>query len=219
MHVLLFTKYPMPGRAKTRLGACIGHGHAASLQAAFVLDELRTLTALGAHVTLCCDPMAALDDYRERFGQGPAYRLQLGADLGERMLEALNDALVDGPAVLIGSDLPDLPAAHLREAFAALADAPVCLGPAPDGGFHLLGLSAPQPPALFAGVTWGEADVLARTLGNCAALGLSPAVLESWPDVDTEADLRDYARRNRHAETRTMDYIRTHGLVPDAWKS
>ena len=219
MRVLLFTKYPEPGRAKTRLGADIGHEHAAGLQTAFVLDELRTLAGLGADVTLCCDPMAGLDDYRARFGPGPAYRLQRGADLGLRMLAALNDALTSGPAVLIGSDLPDLPAGHVAAAFDALTEASVCLGPAPDGGFHLLGLSEPQHAALFAGVAWGTSDVLARTLDNCAALGLSPAILAPWPDVDTIQDLREYARRNRHTQTRTMDYIRTHELVPEAWKN
>lgn len=219
MRVLLFTRYPLPGRAKTRLGAGVGHGHAAHLQAAFVLDELRTLSALGADVTVCCDPMAAVDDFQALFGPGPAYVPQRGADLGERMLNALHDALHGNPtgAVLIGSDLPDLPASRLAAAFAALASAPICLGPAPDGGFHLVGLSAPQPPGLFDAVDWGGADVLARTLANCSAMGLEPAILEPWPDVDTLGDLMEYARRNRDRQTWTMDYIRSHGLVPEAW--
>jgi rSAM/selenodomain-associated transferase 1 len=220
VRVLLFTRYPAPGRAKTRLGADIGHGHAANLQAAFVLDEMQTLSGLDAAVTLCCDPSFPLEDYQALFGPDPDYAPQRGADLGRRMLNALNGALESSPAgaVLIGSDLPDLPAARITAAFEALAGAPVCLGPSPDGGFHLLGLSRPQPFGLFDAVSWGGDGVLDRTLANCAARGLRPAVLEPWPDVDTVADLRDYARRNRGRDTQTMDYIRSQGLVPDAWK-
>jgi uncharacterized protein len=60
------------------------------------------------------------------------------------------------PAVLIGSDLPDLPDRHISSAaFAALRDAQVCLGPATDGGFYLLGLREPLPPDIFDGVVWG----------------------------------------------------------------
>ena len=221
MRVLLFTRYPRPGEAKTRLGARIGMDRAAALQTAFIRDELCMLESMQAATTLCCDPAAPLDDYRRLFGAHLSCREQRGADLGERMLHALHTALAEGArrVVLIGSDLPDLPARQVETAFAALEDAPLCIGPAPDGGFHLLGLSAPLPPGIFAGVEWGGAGVLGRVLDTCRTLGLAPALLEPWPDVDTAEDLAAYARRNRDRDTHTMALVRAFNLAPEAWKS
>lgn len=221
VRVLLFTRYPRPGSAKTRLGAVVGMERAAALQAAFIRDELRMIESLGADVTLCCEPSTPLEAYRDLFGTRPEYAVQRGADLGERMRNALHDALETGEhgAVLIGSDLPDLPTGHVGQAFAALGQSRLCLGPSPDGGFHLLGLSSPLPAETFAGVHWGGPNVLSRTLDNCRRLGLEPALLEPWPDVDTVADLAAYARRNRDADTWTMACIRTLDLVPEAWKT
>jgi rSAM/selenodomain-associated transferase 1 len=220
VRVLLFTRFPRPGSAKTRLGAAVGMEQAAALQTAFIRDELRMIESLGAGATICCEPSTPLDAYRDLFGTHHEYAVQRGADLGERMLATLNETLADGcrAAVLIGSDLPDLPAGQVRAAFAALHGATVCLGPSPDGGFHLIGAAAPLPDALFDGVPWGGPNVLARTLDNCRRLGLEPALLEPWPDVDTVADLAAYARRNRDADTWTMACIRTFDLVPEAWK-
>jgi rSAM/selenodomain-associated transferase 1 len=221
VRVLLFTRYPRPGSAKTRLGAAVGMGRAAALQTAFIRDELAMLENLEARVRVCCEPSTPLQTYRDLFGERFEYAAQRGDGLGERMLSALHDALGQGEdrAVLIGSDLPDLPAGQVQAAFTALRSAALCLGPAPDGGFHLLGLSAPMPPGVFADVAWGGPHVLARTLDNCRRLGLEPALLEPWPDVDTPADLAAYARRNRDAHTRTMACIREFNLAPEAWKS
>ena len=221
MRVLLFTKYPQPGLAKTRLARGVGAENAARLQLAFLRDELRMLSGMGAQVTLCCDPARPLDDYARLFGPAVAYRPQQGADLGQRMLHALHRELEESgePAVLVGSDLPDLPERHVRDAFAALDQARVCLGPATDGGFYLLGLGGPASPGIFRDVAWSGPQVLARTLDNCAALGLSHRLLPPWPDVDTAEDLAAYAGRNPGRETATMHLIRALGLVKDSWKT
>ncbi len=220
MHALVFTKFPQPGMVKTRLGQAVGLEWAASLQTAFVQDELCMLAGIDARVTLYCDPFRPLADYERLYGTRPRYRKQQGADLGERMLHALHTELKDcGEAVvLIGSDLPDLPEGHLTSAFAALRSAPLCLGPAPDGGFYLLGLREPLPPDIFDGVLWGGALVLRRTLDNCLSRGLTPHLLQPWPDVDTGADLAAYAARNRGRATHSMNLIRSLGLEEGTWK-
>ena len=219
MRVLLFTRYPRPGAAKTRLGARIGMDHAARLQTAFVRDELRMLHSIGARTTICCEPSVPLDEYRILFGQGPDYEEQRGADLGERMQSALHAALDRGEkrVVLIGSDLPDLPPEHIRSAFEALTANRLCVGPAPDGGFHLLGLSAPLPEDIFRGIAWGGADVLERFLDN--AQPFAPVLLAPWPDVDTLEDLQAYAGRNRHGNSHTMEHVRTFNLTAETWKN
>lgn len=219
MRVLVFTKYPQPGMVKTRLGQTVGPHLAASLQEAFLRDELQMLVTLGADVTLCCDPFRPLADYERLFGPNFRYMVQEGADLGERMLNALHAVLPEsGGAVLIGSDLPDLPGAHVKLAFAAMKTAQVCLGPATDGGFYLLGLREPLPPGIFTGVVWGGPQVLKTTLTNCASKGLNHHLLPPWPDVDTAEDLAAYAARNKGEKNRTMDLIRGPGLMEETWK-
>lgn len=212
MRVIVFTKYPLPGKVKTRLGRDIGHEHAAGLQKAFLFDQLNMLTTSGATVTICCDPILPLTQYKDLLGPGPDYAVQRGHDLGQRMRNALHDALAanPGPVLLIGSDLPDLPAANMREAAQRLTTAPACLGPTPDGGFYLLGLTRPLPADIFDRVAWGETTVLASTVDSFARHGLQPALVPSWPDVDTRADLIAYVRRNRQKLNHTMRYLAEH---------
>jgi len=123
---------------------------------------------------------------------------QRGADLGARMAHLAAELLADGhrAALLIGSDLPTLPAAHLTEASRALAPgaADLVLGPAEDGGYYLIGLARPAP-ALFEGIAWSTAGVLEATRARARGLGLREHLLPPWYDVDTPADL-DRLRRD-----------------------
>lgn len=218
MRVLLFVKYPRPGQVKTRLGAHIGMDHASGLYRAFVSDQLETLRQVGLDPTICCAPNAPLADYRDWLGTARTYAAQRGEDLGHRMDEALREALtVSTPVILIGGDLPDLPVVHLFAARQALEKADVCLGPTPDGGFHLIGLRTPDPlPGIFADVRWSTDQVLTQTLANCRKFDRSFRLSPPWPDVDTIQDLRAFAERNMQAQSCSMDYLRTHGLLPSA---
>ncbi len=218
MRVLLFVKYPLPGQVKTRLAARIGADHASGLYRAFVRDHLETLRQAGLEPVICCAPNAPLTEYRAWLGAARTYVAQRGEDLGRRMGEALREALgVATPVVLIGSDLPDLPATQLLAARQALENTDICLGPTPDGGFHLIGLRTPDPlPGIFAGVRWSTDQVLTQTLANCRKLGHAPRLLPPWSDVDTAQDLSAFAMRNMQARSFSMDYLRAHGLLPSA---
>ena len=219
MRVLLFSKFPEPGMVKTRLARTVGAENAAKLQRAFIEDQLRMLSETGASVTMCCDPFRPLSDYERLFGDGIEYVRQQGKDLGERMLHALHQALrKNETAMLICSDLPDLPGQFLTEALKALRSAQVCLGPATDGGFYLLGLREPLPADIFKDVAWSGPLVLQATLANCAARNLGTHLLPTWPDVDTLEDLSAYARRNHGQPTQTMNHIHDLGLWREAWK-
>lgn len=94
------------------------------------------------------------------------------------MDNAFADAFAqDGPVVIIGSDLPSLPAAHVRDAFARLdAGADLALGPAEDGGYYLIGLRARQP-RLLREPPMSAPTLLADTLALAAELGLRAELL------------------------------------------
>ena len=129
-----------------------------------------------------------------------------------------------GPVLLRGSDVPDLPAAVVSEATAVLTagQAQVVLGPATDGGYHLVGLTEPQP-ALFQGPAWSSSTVLADTLGLAQQLGLGVHLLPPWPDIDTYDNLRTFLNRPRPAPAARLAQPgggpKTAGLdfVPGTW--
>ena len=116
--------------------------------------------------------------------------LQQGGDLGERMHQALRLALRrHRRAILIGSDSPALAPADLRRAARLLqGGVDVVLAPAEDGGYALIGARR-IAPAIFAGVRWGCADVLARTLSNLTRARLEFRLLRTVWDVDRPEDL------------------------------
>ncbi len=57
------------------------------------------------------------------------------------------------------------------------------LGAADDGGYYLIGLKSVHR-RLFEGIVWSTADVLARTMGRAAEIGLEVEMLPRWYDVD-----------------------------------
>ncbi len=94
-----------------------------------------------------------------------------------------------GPACVIGADIPGITAQHIAQAFQALGGNDAVFGPAPDGGYWLIGLKHPrrQPPSLFQGVRWSTGHALADT--KCSLPDYRIADLASLADVDEVADL------------------------------
>jgi rSAM/selenodomain-associated transferase 1 len=151
--------------------------------------------------------------------EGVAVRFQHGTALGERLASAFADLLPDPAdrAVVIGADCPDLNPAVIREAFTALDEHDLVLGPARDGGYYLIGLRRPAP-ALFERVSWGTDRVFAQTLERAERGGLRVATLGVLADIDTPEDLvRFVARRSvspPEPGPRTESALREMGLLP-----
>jgi rSAM/selenodomain-associated transferase 1 len=185
---------------KTRLTATMTSAQGQALRQALLEDTLASANATGFPVTLCYTPAHARDEMAALAGRAggvaPVLHPQRDGDLGARMRHAIGTCLDDGSdrVVLIGSDLPGLPADHLTSAVAALASpADVVLGPSEDGGYYLVGVSrtrsAAALEALFEGVPWGTPEVLATTLAKVRAAGLCVALVAPWFDVDSPEDL------------------------------
>ncbi len=144
---------------------------------------------------------------------------QRGGDLGERERHVFDDLFAAGFAhvVLVGSDLPTLPASHLVEAFAELTTpavpasrvACVVLGASEDGGYYLMGLNARPnhraPISLFRGIRWSTPFAMADTVAAAAAAGVAVRPIPSWYDVDDGPGLdrlaRDLADQSRAADS------------------
>jgi rSAM/selenodomain-associated transferase 1 len=180
--VLVFARAPVPGRVKRRLVPRLGAWRAARLHVRLTHRALRTAAAAA------CGPVELhLTARHARFRD---YRLQRGADLGERMHRALTRALRrHRGAILIGSDCPELVPADLRRAARLLAGGcDAVLGPAEDGGYVLIGVRR-VTSRLFEGIEWGTAGVFAATARRLEAAGYRWRALRRLPDVDRPGDL------------------------------
>jgi rSAM/selenodomain-associated transferase 1 len=138
---------------------------------------------------------------------------QRGATLGERMRNGASELLARGfgRVVLVGADLPTLPAAFVMDALERLERRPksLVLGPAEDGGYYLVGVTHVHNE-LFAGIPWGTADVLRQTQKAADALRLTVELLPRWYDVDIPADL-ERARQQTHDGDPVANYTRLAG--------
>lgn len=189
--LLIMAKTPQPGAVKTRLCPPLTPGLAADLYRAFLRDTLALGAALpGTAVGVVYPPTADDRALAAILPPGAVAWAQAGRGLGDGLSGAFARAFAAGfrRVVVMSSDSPTLPPAALAEAFAALDDHDVALGPTHDGGYYLIGLRAPQP-RLFEAITWSTAVVYRQTLERAAERALRVHATPPWPDVDTVADL------------------------------
>ena len=195
--LILFTRVPKAGQAKTRLIPALGEHGAAEFQwrlLARLLGELRHGAEQGLwrlRVYYC--GTEGFERLRSMAGEGVVFVEQAdNADLGARMRAALERELGAGaPAVgLMGSDLPEATASVVAEALGLLEDpaVDVSLCPVEDGGYWFVGLKRPFPQ-LFEGTVYGGASVFEDALAACASQGRAVAAGPRLHDVDTPEDL------------------------------
>ena len=196
--LIVFIRAPVPGRVKTRLAPALANDQIVSLYRAFVQDVLETAGRVCQPVTVAYTPPETEIEVRRWLGAAYRYRPQSGNDLGRRMADAFRGAFAAGFhwALVLGSDLPDLPASHLRTAVRAVARTGAVLGPSIDGGYYLIGFRADRfTPAVFEGIAWGSRGVRRQTIAAAQTGAVPVHQLPAWPDVDTPEDLEALCRR------------------------
>ena len=189
--LLVVAKRPAPGRTKTRLTPPLSPEQAAALYECFLRDTLDLVRRLPDVAPAIAYLPAEERAYFEALAPDFELVLQEGADLGERLDNALTRLLMAGyqHVAIMNSDGPTLPLACLTGAFDALAGgADVVLGPCDDGGYYLIGLKQPAP-RLLREVRMSTPNVLSDTLAIAAEEGLTVELLPTWYDVDDAESL------------------------------
>lgn len=212
----VLAKAPIPGFAKTRLIPRLGPEGAAELHAVLLERTLRTAASSGFDsVALWCAPDQHAPAF-EALRATAAFDLQdqPEGDLGARMLAAFEHHLDTGPAVIVGTDCPELATGHLERARAALAGgADAVFLPAEDGGYAAIGL-ARVDRSLFDGVRWGSSEVMATTRERIRQLGWTAQELSPVRDVDLPEDvewLLDRGLLTEAERARMAPYLRDAG--------
>ncbi len=193
--LIIFMRYPEAGSVKTRLAATIGATEAARIYEKLVRRTLGVTSEFLAanpsvHAVVAFSPRERHAQMVSKFAGPWELMPQEGTHLGERMGNADMALRSRGfeHVVLVGSDLLDLDAWDLTEAFDALAQEHAALGPASDGGFYLIGLGKPCS-AVFAPRIWGTDKVLERTEELLRSNGFSVARIRCRSDLDEARDL------------------------------
>ena len=192
-HLIIFTRYPEPGKTKTRLIPALGDVGAANLHkqmtehTIFQVKELQKITRVSVEVRFTGGNLEKMQNW---LGHDLGYQFQSEGDLGARMAESLINAFNQKAqqVIIIGTDCPDLNSQILTTAFEKLEVFNLVLGPALDGGYYLIGLQQPIAE-LFMNISWGTAQVFAKTVEIAQKLNLSIGYLQPLADIDRPEDL------------------------------
>lgn len=205
--LLIFSRYPVPGKAKTRLIPALGSKGAAQMHrrmTEYVVSMARSTyipnSKIGFRVTVHYTG-SQLKDFRAWLGSDLQYKTQPSGDLGQRMQDAFKATFTAGinNIIGIGTDVPELSSAILLQAHQNLEDHDIVLGPAADGGYYLIGMNSFHPE-LFTGIDWGTERVYRQTLEICTCLGLRIAELPILNDIDRPEDLDTLRNDSRFRE-------------------
>lgn len=180
-------KEPHPGRVKTRLGRDIGMVPAAW----WFRHQTKRLTRKLARDPRWQTVLAVSPDVEgltSRVWPPHVSRTPQGrGNLGDRMARQMRD--IPGDVVVIGADIPGITPNLIMQAFHVLGAHDAVIGPAPDGGYWLVGTSGrkAQSPRFMKNVRWSTRYAMEDTIASMD--GLSIAQIDTLRDVDTAADL------------------------------
>jgi len=161
--LLVFTRNPALGKVKTRLAKTVGDTTALEIYT-FLLERTRNIAA---KVTADKAVYYSVKIRENDIWDATTFQKhqQVGEDLGIRMLHAFKNGFEAGyeKVLIIGSDLYDLTADTIANAFLALDENDLVIGPAEDGGYYLLGMNSLEEK-VFKNKDWGTATVRKDTL-------------------------------------------------------
>lgn len=167
-HVILFARTPRYGCVKTRLARDIGKIETLRFYRNTVRNVIRRLAHTGkfTFATALTPGIGTGHDRDPLFKDMPVWEQGHG-DLGQRMARIFS-LLPDGPALIIGSDIPAIAPHHIARAFGRLGSSDAVFGPSSDGGYWLVGLKrrASPPPGFMQGVRWSSPYALQDTLAT-----------------------------------------------------
>ncbi len=186
--LIIFTRNPELGKVKTRLAKSIGDENALTIYKT-LLDRTEKTTR-----NLTCDKAVY---YSVKIRENDIWdtsiyqkQQQDGNDLGMRMFNAFQEAFYNNydKVSIIGSDLFDLNPNHINDAFKALDNRDVVIGPAHDGGYYLLGMKSLYSE-VFKNKDWGTSTVFKDTIQDLKDESIH--LLETLNDIDVYDDLKN----------------------------
>lgn len=187
--LVVMLKEPHPGRVKTRLGADIGMTAAAWWFRHQTQSLLRRLRDPRWDIVLAVTPdREGLQSHiwPADFARWPQGR----GTLGDRMGRVFRRLSGPGPVLIIGADVPAITKREISAAVAMLGSHDVVFGPAPDGGYWLIGMARKSrvPARVLQNVRWSSAFALEDSISTLNDMRIG--MITALDDIDTVEDLR-----------------------------
>ena len=191
--LIIYSRYPEPGKTKTRMIRALGKEGAAKLQREMTEHTLNTARQFKSSRNIDIEVHFAGGNEQlmsDWLGKDLNYIAQVTGDLGIKMQSSFQQAFdrQNKRVVTIGIDCPDLNLEILSEAFNSLQQQELVLGVAKDGGYYLIGLNK-TIPQLFQNINWGTNIVLKQTKAIASKLNLNVKYLTPLSDIDYPEDL------------------------------
>jgi hypothetical protein len=191
--VLVVAKAPEPGRAKTRLATTVGDRVAAEIAAAALLDTLDAVAAVpvAARVVALTGDLnnaANAAEIRQRI-ESFTVIAQRGDDFADRLANAHVDSADGYPVLQIGMDTPQVTADLLANCARRLLAAPAILGLADDGGWWVLGVTAPAMAECLRTVPMSSPETGELTLKALRDKGIEVKPVPRLADIDVVDDV------------------------------
>jgi rSAM/selenodomain-associated transferase 1 len=195
-------KAPRPGMVKTRLSACLPQEAIVGFYRCLLEDTIALAQSIDDVEPAIMSPAADVEELCRIAGPGVRVVAQSGHGLGAALTTVFAHFAHDRQRVVaFNSDSPHLPTSAIRQAFEALTSCDLVVGPTHDGGYFLVGASAPHL-GLFAGDSMGTASALEALLARARLLELSVCFVDPFYDIDEPADLTRLAEELRGAPER-----------------
>ncbi len=206
--LIIFIKNPQIGKVKTRLAKTVGDDQALAIYHHLLDITRKNAIKLARNGISCYLYYSDYVDNRDKWSSDIFIKkVQQGADLGARMLNAFAEVLATHDnACIIGSDCPTISVSILKKAFSVLENKNAVVGPSTDGGYYLLGLtkntegvssqspisnlqsSIPHLQSLFDNMEWSVDTVLSETINRLERNQQSYFLLPALTDIDEEKD-------------------------------
>jgi rSAM/selenodomain-associated transferase 1 len=204
--LIIFAKFPEPGKVKKEIGRVLGMETSADLCTAFINDLIAQHKDRDYDLYLSFIGHEYKSKYKEMFPEAILY-VQRGTNMSENVYSAFEDLLDDYEKVaLIGCDVPQLSQETVVKAFNALDSYDLVIGPSEDGGYYLIGMKKPHD--IFEGLPWGEDNLLDEQQKILRDKRLTFVRLETLPDIDDVDELkRMKANLKRDEAPITYDFL------------
>ena len=226
--VIIFLKYPEPGKVKTRLAKAFGDEKACAVYKLLAENVIKNIFTKNpgtydVHIFFIpADKEIEIKDWLKPFIHGnrgvkTRFSPQEGRNLGERMSNAFRRILQEKgckKCIIVGTDCPEIDTTLIENAFDVLKEKDIIIGPCKDGGYYLLGMSRPVPvsfkqgivPDLFVDIDWSTDRVFEQTMEKVQKNNLSCSILKTLVDIDTIEDLYHYSPNPNKPEVKNENY-------------
>ena len=200
--VIVFTKNPEIGKCKTRLAVSIGDENTLAVYKTLIQYTAQVLSKLKEDCVVFYSEDIQTDDLWD--DANFQKQVQSQGHLGKKMQAAFEWGFHKGykQVCIVGSDLFELEVSDIHDAFQALETHDLVFGPAEDGGYYLMGMSAFHPEA-FKDKAWSTELVLKETLQDLKSNSFQ--LLKEKNDIDTVDDLKKYQEFHHFIPNKFLD--------------